>query len=202
MFAVIKTGGKQYRAQEGDVLHIERLNKKKGQKVSFNEVLLIEDDGKAVIGTPLVKDAVVKAVVLDNIKDKKVVVFKKKRRKRYKKKIGHRQLMTKVKIEEILYGKTGAKKKPVKPKSKAKPKPKSGKKTGAGKTRKKSAQKKSTQKRKPPVQKAKQTKKGSVSQKKTKSKGSGKTSSKNIKNKKKAKPSAASKKKASSAKKE
>jgi len=98
MFAVIKTGGKQYRTQEGDVLQIEKLDKDKGQKITFDEVLLIEDNGKAFIGTPLVKDASVKAVVLENVKDKKIVVFKKKRRKRYKKKTGHRQQMTKVKI--------------------------------------------------------------------------------------------------------
>jgi large subunit ribosomal protein L21 len=109
MFAVIKTGGKQYRTQEGDVLQIEKLNKNKGQKITFDEVLLIEDNGKAVIGTPLVKDASVKAVVLENVRDRKVVVFKKKRRKRYKKKTGHRQQLTKIRIEEIVYGKPRAK---------------------------------------------------------------------------------------------
>jgi large subunit ribosomal protein L21 len=109
MFAVIKTGGKQYRTQEGDVLQIEKLDKDKGQKITFDEVLLIEVNGKAVIGTPLVKDASVKAVVLENVKGKKIVVFKKKRRKRYKKKTGHRQQLTKIKVEEIVYGKLRAK---------------------------------------------------------------------------------------------
>jgi len=142
MFAVIKTGGKQYRTQEGDVLQIEKLDKEKGQKITFDEVLLIEDNGKAVIGTPLVKDASVKAVVLENVKDKKIVVFKKKRRKRYKKKTGHRQQLTKVKIEEIVYGKPRAKsaqkpKEEVKKKTEMESKPKSEKKTQS-KTGKKS----------------------------------------------------------------
>ena len=102
MFAVIKTGGKQYRAQEGDVLQVEKLEVEKGQEVTFDQVLLIEDDGKALIGTPFVENAVVKAVVLEHFKDKKVIVFKKKRRKQYKKKRGHRQELTKVQIEKII----------------------------------------------------------------------------------------------------
>jgi len=114
MFAVIKTGGKQYKVEEGDVLYVEKLNKEKGKKVSLDKVLLIGDEGNTLIGTPFVKNALVKVEVIENFKDKKVIVFKKKRRKQYKKKRGHRQELTRIKIEEIVSGvKAAPKKKPV-----------------------------------------------------------------------------------------
>ncbi|NIM91328.1 MAG: 50S ribosomal protein L21 [Candidatus Aminicenantes bacterium] len=102
MFAVIKTGGKQYRVQEGDVLVIEKLGLDEGQKITFDEVLLVDHDQKTLIGTPYIENASVKGEVIDNFKDKKVIVFKKKRRKQYKKKRGHRQELTRVRIEEIV----------------------------------------------------------------------------------------------------
>ncbi len=102
MFAVIKSGGKQYIVQQGDVLDVEKLDVEQGQKVVFDQVLLIDDDGKSQIGTPLLENVRVSAEVLENFKDKKVIVFKKKRRKQYKKKIGHRQQLTRVKIEQIM----------------------------------------------------------------------------------------------------
>ncbi len=108
MFAVIKTGGKQYKAQEGDILQIEKIDYKKGQKVTFNRVLLVEDSGKTLIGTPYVEDAAVNGVVLENFKDKKVIVFKKKRRKGYRRTRGHRQELTRIRIEEIVTGKPAA----------------------------------------------------------------------------------------------
>ena len=104
MFAVIKTGGKQYRVQKGDVLEIEKLDVETGKTVTFDEVLLVESDGKTSIGTPLVKNATVKAEVVDTFKDKKVLVFKKKRRKQYRRTKGHRQEMTRIRIESILLG--------------------------------------------------------------------------------------------------
>jgi len=114
MFAVIKTGGKQYKVQEGDILYVEKLNMEKGQKVTLDKVLLIGDEGNTLIGTPLVKNALVKAEIVENFKDKKVIVFKKKRRKQYRKKRGHRQELTRIKIEEIVSGvKAVPKKKPV-----------------------------------------------------------------------------------------
>jgi len=130
MFAVIKTGGKQYRVQEGDVLSIEKLGLDKGQKVNFGQVLLIDDNEKTLIGTPFLENSVVRGEVVENFKDKKIIVFKKKRRKQYKKKTGHRQELTRVKIEEIIPDlKTAPKKEPAKPVEKAKekkaaPKPK------------------------------------------------------------------------------
>jgi large subunit ribosomal protein L21 len=102
MFAVIKTGGKQYKVQEGEVLHVEKLSLDEGQEVNFDEVLLIDDGENTLIGTPYVENAQVKAVVVRNFKDKNVIVFKKKRRKQYRKTKGHRQNLTEVKIEKIL----------------------------------------------------------------------------------------------------
>ena len=113
MFAVIKTGGKQYKVQEGDVLSVEKLNMEKEKKVTFDKVLLIKDEGKTLIGTPFVENALVRAEVIENFKDKKVLIFKKKRRKQYRKTRGHRQELTRIKIEEIIHGiKAVSKKKP------------------------------------------------------------------------------------------
>lgn len=104
MFAVIKTGGKQYRVQVGDILNVEKLDLGEGKKVTFDDVLLIEDDKNVLIGTPVVAKAQVVGEVVENLKDKKVLVFKKKRRKQYRKMTGHRQMLTRVKIEKILSG--------------------------------------------------------------------------------------------------
>jgi large subunit ribosomal protein L21 len=104
MFAVIKTGGKQFRVQVGDILDVEKLDLEEGKKVTFDDVLLIEDDKNTLIGTPIVEKAQVVGEVIENLKDKKVLVFKKKRRKQFRKMTGHRQLLTRVKIEKILSG--------------------------------------------------------------------------------------------------
>lgn len=102
MFAVIRTGGKQYRIEVGEILAVEKLDKEKGQKVVFDQVLLIEDNENTLIGMPIVERAQVIGEVIGNFKDKKVIIFKKKRRKQYRKKIGHRQELTRVRIEEII----------------------------------------------------------------------------------------------------
>ena len=106
MFAVIETGGKQYKVQKDDILAVEKLSAKGGDRIQFNAVLLT--GGKEVkVGNPLIKDAGVQATVIDQIKDKKVVSFVKRRRKSSSKsKKGHRQQITLVKITEIL--ETGA----------------------------------------------------------------------------------------------
>jgi len=101
MFAVIKTGGKQYRVQEGDVLEVEKLDYEVGQQIEFKDVLLVEAEDRTLIGTPLVDKARVVAVVLEHFKGDKVIVFKKKRREQYKRKKGHRQQLSKVRIEKI-----------------------------------------------------------------------------------------------------
>jgi large subunit ribosomal protein L21 len=110
MFAVIKTGGKQFRVQEGDLLDIEKLEQEKGQKVTFDDVLLVEDEKNTLIGTPIVEKAHVVGEIVENFKDKKIIVFKKKRRKQYRKTSGHRQLLTKVRIEKIVLGAAAPKK--------------------------------------------------------------------------------------------
>ena len=98
MYAVIKTGGKQYNVTTGDVVKIEKIAGEEGKEVVFNEVLALD----STIGTPLVKGASVKALVVKQAKDKKVIVFKKKRRQNYRRKNGHRQNITIVKITDIL----------------------------------------------------------------------------------------------------
>ena len=102
MFAIIKTGGKQYRVREGDFLEVEKLPAEPGKKFHFSQVLLIGSDQETMIGTPLVEKALVRAEVVDNFKDEKVIVFKKKRRKQFRRTRGHRQDLTRVKIEKII----------------------------------------------------------------------------------------------------
>ncbi|MEE6207824.1 MAG: 50S ribosomal protein L21 [Alphaproteobacteria bacterium] len=98
MYAVIRTGGKQYNVTTGDVVKIEKIAGEEGKEVVFNEVLAID----STFGTPLVSGASVKALVVKQAKDAKVIVFKKKRRQNYRRKNGHRQNITIVKITDIL----------------------------------------------------------------------------------------------------
>ncbi len=101
MFAVIETGGKQYRVEKGDTLDVELLDDKAGKKVELNKVLLISKQGKVEIGKPYVKGAKVHGKILDNVKDKKVVCFKYKSKKNYRRTLGHRQRYSRVQIEKI-----------------------------------------------------------------------------------------------------
>ena len=101
MYAIIKTGGKQYRVSKDDIIEVEKLDAEAGKTISLDEVLLVGDKGSAKIGTPMVSGASVKATVLDQKKDKKVIIFKKKRRQNYRRKNGHRQRLTVLKITEI-----------------------------------------------------------------------------------------------------
>lgn len=101
MFAVIVTGGKQYKVQEGDVLHVEKLEIEAGQALVLDEILLIEKDGSVQIGKPTVAGAKVTAKVVDHGKAKKIIVFKYKAKKNYRRKNGHRQPYTKILIEKI-----------------------------------------------------------------------------------------------------
>ncbi|MFV0425106.1 MAG: 50S ribosomal protein L21 [Bacilli bacterium] len=97
MFAIIQTGGKQYKVSEGDTIYIEKLEVEAGKKVTFDEVLMAGDK----IGQPLVDGAVVEGVVEKHGKGKKIIVFKHKAKKGYKRKQGHRQPYTKVEIKKI-----------------------------------------------------------------------------------------------------
>ena len=101
-FAIIETGGKQYKVSASNILKIEKLDIKKGNKVEFKKVLLVNDDKTVEIGDPTVSGAVVEGMLLDNIKDKKVIVFKKRRRQNSRKRYGHRQPLSKVQITKIM----------------------------------------------------------------------------------------------------
>ncbi|WP_454783479.1 50S ribosomal protein L21 [Legionella sp. WA2022007384] len=101
MYAVIKTGGKQYTVKEGDVLKIELLPEDVGNEIQFEEVLMLADGDKIVCGTPLVAKAIVKAEVLDHGRHKKVKIIKFRRRKHHRKQMGHRQYYSQVKITAI-----------------------------------------------------------------------------------------------------
>jgi len=104
MYAVVKTGGKQYRVSKGDTLRIEKLPAKVGEEYRFSEVLMIGGVDSLKIGTPVVTNALVTARILEQDRAKKVLVFKFKRRKGYKKLIGHRQDFTRVEITDIQTG--------------------------------------------------------------------------------------------------
>lgn len=101
MYAVIRTGGKQYRVSQGDILRVEKLAGQAGDKVTLNEVLFVGGNGEVKIGTPTLPDAKVTGEIMDQGLAKKIVVFKKKRRKSYSRKRGHRQKLTMLRIMEI-----------------------------------------------------------------------------------------------------
>ena len=102
-FAIIETGGKQYKVSASNILKVEKLDIKKGNKVEFKKVLLVNDDKTVEIGDPTVSGAIVEGMLLDNIKDRKVIVFKKRRRQNSRKRYGHRQPLSKVQITKIIY---------------------------------------------------------------------------------------------------
>jgi len=109
MYAIVEIAGQQFKVEEGKNIFVHRLEVEEGQKVDFDKVLLIEDEGKVTIGEPIIKDAVVEGKVIDNVRGDKVIVFKKKRKKGYRIKNGHRQNFTRIEIISI-NGKTSPKK--------------------------------------------------------------------------------------------
>ena len=104
MYAVIKSGGKQHKVSEGEEILLEKISLDEGDVIEFSEVLAVNKDGNLNVGKPLLEGAVVKGKVMNHLKTKKITVIKMKRRKDYRKKQGHRQNLTKVKIESISYG--------------------------------------------------------------------------------------------------
>ena len=100
-WAVIRTGGKQYKVKEGETLSVEKLEKKDGESINFDEVLLINTAGTLKIGKPLIEKAKVKAKIVDTFRDKKIRVVKYKSKSRYTRTTGHRQTKTKILIEKI-----------------------------------------------------------------------------------------------------
>ncbi len=101
MYAVIKTGGKQHRVSEGEILSVEKIVGARGDEVVFAEVLMVADEGNVRVGTPLLEGAKVIGEIVDQRKSKKINVFRMIRRKGYKKKTGHRQQLTSMKIKAI-----------------------------------------------------------------------------------------------------
>ncbi len=101
MYAVVATGGKQYKVQEGDILRIEKLTGEVGDEVAFDQVLLVGEGENVRIGQPVIDGASVRASIVEQGKSKKILVFKFKRRKRYRRKQGHRQQFTAIKINAI-----------------------------------------------------------------------------------------------------
>ena len=101
-FAIIETGGKQYKVSASKILEIEKLDAKVGQTIKFDNVLLLNDDKNTEVGSPKVEGATVEAKLLDNVKDRTVLVFHKRRRKHSRKKNGHRQRHSKIQITKIL----------------------------------------------------------------------------------------------------
>ncbi len=104
MYAVVKTGGKQYRVQEGDVLRVEKLPGDIGGEIAFDDVLMFSDGENLQVGTPKLENIAVTGRIVEQGKARKIIVFKYKRRKRYRRKQGHRQPFTAVKIDSIQAG--------------------------------------------------------------------------------------------------
>ena len=101
-FAIIETGGKQYKVSTSKILEIEKLDVKKGETIKFKNVLLLNDNKTTEIGNPSIEGATVEAKLLDNVKDRTILVFHKRRRKHSRKKNGHRQQHSKIQITKIL----------------------------------------------------------------------------------------------------
>ncbi len=104
MYAVVRTGNKQYRVRIGDVIEVEKLPVEPGQSVTLDDVLLVEHDGQVVVGQPVIPGARVIARVLEQVKGPKLIVFKMKPKTRYRRKTGHRQQYTRLQVEAIETG--------------------------------------------------------------------------------------------------
>ena len=102
MYAIVEIAGQQFKVEKDQKVFVNRLEGKEGSKVTFDNILLLDNAGKIALGDPSLKGAIVEAKILKHLKDDKVIVFKKKRRKGYKVKNGHRQLLTEIMIENIL----------------------------------------------------------------------------------------------------
>ncbi len=101
MYAIVEIAGKQYRVQKDDLLYIPKREEDEKKKLTFDRVLLVSDGKKVNVGTPTVEGATVKATVVQHVKADKVLVFKKKRRKRYRVKRGHRQRYTQIRVDSV-----------------------------------------------------------------------------------------------------
>ena len=148
MYAVIRSGGKQYKVSKDDIISVEKLTAKAGDKISLDEVLMISEKDNLIIGDPIIKGATVNAKVVEQTRAKKIIVFKKKRRHNYRRKNGHQQNLTTLKIVDIkaTATKKAAAKKVEAPKEKKPTKSASAKKMTAKKTVKTATKTKSVKK--------------------------------------------------------
>lgn len=188
-YAIMESGGKQYIAREGETIEVDRLPLEIGKPIEFDQVLLAVNDGKVMVGDPLVKGASVKAKVVDQIKAKKIIVFKYVPKQRYRRKAGHRQKYTRVVVDEISLpgGAKTSEKKATEKEPAAKKKSTKKKSTAKSATKKASEKKPSTKKASSKSASSKsektgksQAKKGASAEKKSKS-SSQKSSSKSTK---------------------
>lgn len=188
-YAIMESGGKQYIAREGETIEVDRLPLEIGKPIEFDQVLLAVNDGKVMVGDPLVKGASVKAKVVDQIKAKKIIVFKYVPKQRYRRKAGHRQKYTRVVVDEISLpgGAKTSEKKAAEKEPAAKKKSTKKKSTAKSATKKASEKKPSTKKASSKSASSKsektgksQAKKGASAEKKSKS-SSQKSSSKSTK---------------------
>jgi large subunit ribosomal protein L21 len=102
MFAIIESGGKQYRVSKDTVFQVEKIDGSEGEQIELEKVLLINNEDKITVGAPYIQGSSVKVTILTHARDKKIRVFKMKRRKRYRRSMGHRQWFTKLRVDEIL----------------------------------------------------------------------------------------------------
>lgn len=102
MYAIVEIGAQQYKVEEGKKIYVHKLNLEEGAKVEFDRVFLVENEGAVKVGTPVVEGAKIQADVLETVQGDKVIVFKKKRRKGYRVKNGHRQQYTRIEIKKII----------------------------------------------------------------------------------------------------
>jgi len=137
MYAVVKSGGKQYMVSPGDEFNVEKLAGSEGEEITLHDVLMLGDDKSSQVGSPILEKAVVTATIVSQFRDKKVIVFKKKRRQGYKRTKGHRQELTRIKIVDILAD--GAGKAKAAPKAAAKKDDAGAEKKDASKTKKATA---------------------------------------------------------------
>jgi large subunit ribosomal protein L21 len=104
MFAILKTGGKQYKVSKDDKIQVEKLDYQDGESIELNEVLLVQkDDGEVIFGEPFIANATIQAEIIQNYKEKKIIIFKKRRRQNSRRKNGHRQRKTELKITDIKF---------------------------------------------------------------------------------------------------
>lgn len=108
MFAVIKTGGKQYKVSSGDIVKVERLEGEAGATLHLSDILMLGGESKMTVGAPIVQDAAVRATILEQARGDKIIVFKKRRRQGYRRKAGHRQDLTVLRIEEVIASGAGS----------------------------------------------------------------------------------------------